>query len=298
MSRTPTLLLVDDEPTNVALLARIFDPDYEILAATSGTRALALAVEQIPDLILLDVVLPDMDGYQVLKTLKQHPITSDIPVIFVTARNDHVDEAHGLELGAVDYVTKPISPLVVQMRVRNHLELKRARDLLARQAHFDTLTGLANRRHFDEKMETELRRSHRMREPLSLILIDVDHFKQFNDRYGHQAGDDCLREVAGAIAGSLNRPADLAARYGGEEFACVLPGSALDGAERVAEAVRLAILGLNIPHVGSPHLNVTASLGVASCRPDPDTAARTLIQTADACLYKAKASGRNRYSSA
>ncbi|WP_255412101.1 diguanylate cyclase [Desulfonatronum sp. SC1] len=209
------ILVVDDEPVNIELIADIFDRDHEILFAVNGEQALKVAAASIPDVILLDVMLPGMDGFEVCARLKADALTRDIPVIFITGLGDTAAETKGLELGAMDYIAKPINPPVVRMRVGNQIELKRARDQLARLASTDGLTGLANRRRFDETLAQENARHVRSRERVTLIMLDIDHFKLFNDTYGHVRGDECLRSVAGVLKAALHRATDLAARYGG-----------------------------------------------------------------------------------
>lgn len=213
--KLPCLLVVDDQPINIQALYRIFAPDHRVLMATSGAKALALCKEDPPDLILLDVVMPDMDGHEVCIRLQADEATRNIPVMFVTSHTDTDEETRGLQLGAVDFIAKPVNPAVVRARVKTHLTLKAQSDLLRQMVFIDGLTGVANRRCFDERFENEWRRSVRGGMPLALLMLDVDHFKRFNDRYGHQAGDQCLRQVASAIAGGLRRPGDLVARYGG-----------------------------------------------------------------------------------
>ncbi len=299
MSDKPAILVVDDETINIELLAELLEDDYDVSFATGGEQALALAASDQPDLILLDVLMPDMDGYDVCARLKQDVTTSGIPVIFITALGDTEAETRGLDLGAVDYVTKPISPAIVRARIRNHIELKRARDTLARLATTDGLTGLANRRSFDDRLATEHRRLGRSGGVMSLILLDIDHFKLFNDTYGHLAGDDCLRQVGRALQGVVRRPADLAARYGGEEFACILPETDAAGAATIAEQIRAAIAALKIPHSASRTADhVTASLGVVTVTCVPDQAITDIVATADAGLYQAKEAGRNRVGTA
>jgi diguanylate cyclase (GGDEF)-like protein len=245
--------------------------------------------------ILLDVMMPKMDGYEVCTRLKTDPATADIPVIFITGMDETEAESRGLELGAVDYVTKPFKPVVVRARVHNHVELKRARDRLLALAATDGLTGLANRRRFDEALQSEWKRLQRTGSELGLIMLDIDHFKPFNDTYGHLAGDDCLRNVAGVLAGEMLRGPDVAARYGGEEFACILPETTLAGAVAVAERIRAGIEALGIPHSGSKVVPVvTASLGVISVLCTGVTRPEDLLLAADACLYRAKSEGRNR----
>ncbi|NPV86885.1 MAG: PleD family two-component system response regulator [Anaerolineae bacterium] len=294
MDGQKTILIIDDTPANIEVLAEVLGLEYEILFATSGAEGLHIASEQLPDLILLDIMMPEMDGYEVCYRLKQEPLTQNIPVIFVTALNEEVNEAKGLEAGAIDYITKPIRPAIVRARVRNHMELKRYRDLLERMAHLDGLTGIANRRQFDRFLRQEWRRSLRNQSPLSLIMIDIDHFKLYNDTYGHLAGDDCLRQVAKALEGTLLRPADLVARYGGEEFACILPETDLSGATVIAYRLKENVEALNIPHSSSPTApHITISLGTTTLTAKRGLSPDAMIGTADRLLYQAKASGRN-----
>ena len=209
--------------------------------------------------------------------------------------NEVEDEARGLEVGGLEYITKPINPAIVKARVRIHLELKRQRDLLQTISMIDGLTGIANRRRFDEALEREWRRCHRSGAQLSLILIDVDFFKNYNDHYGHLAGDECLKRVAGAMAGQIRRGADLVARFGGEEFACLLPETAEEAAHLMAVKLLECVSDLGIPHACSAAADhVTISLGVASLTPEGDEPPSQLIDLADRSLYHAKQHGRNR----
>ncbi|GAB0057071.1 Response regulator PleD [Candidatus Magnetaquicoccaceae bacterium FCR-1] len=290
-----TILIVDDESINIAVLTDILEERYEILFATDGKKAMELAKTAQPDLILLDVKMPGMDGHEVCARLKEERDTANIPIIFVTAMSDVNDEARGLELGAMDYITKPVSPPVVKARVRNQIELKNARDQLMRLAITDGLTGLSNRRHFDGALEKEHQRLARSRGLLSLILFDLDHFKAFNDTYGHLAGDDCLRQVGGMVLQTLTRVADLGARYGGEEFVCLLPETSHDGAVVMAEKLRAGIQGLKIPHAKSSAAKmVTTSLGVVTVRCIAGRSPLHVVALADEQLYAAKSAGRNR----
>lgn len=293
--KLPCLLVVDDQPINIQALYRIFAPDHRVLMATSGAKALMLCKEDPPDLVLLDVVMPKMDGHEVCARLKEDEATRNIPVIFVTSHTDADEETKGLELGAVDFIAKPVNPAVVRARVRTHLTLKAQSDLLRQMVFIDGLTGVANRRCFDERLNTEWRRAARSALPLALLMLDVDHFKRFNDRYGHQAGDECLREVASAIKSGLRRPGDLVARYGGEEFVCILPGTDLDGALAVGVGIEQRVRGLRIEHADSDVSDaVTLSVGVAVSLPDRDGDPTRLLALADAQLYRAKHSGRGR----
>ncbi len=291
----PKILVVDDIPSNVHVLSRILKDDYDIYFATDGEKALDLVQTRLPDLVLLDIMMPGMDGYEVCARIKADPATHDIPVIFISAKSEVEDETRGLEVGAIDFITKPISPPIVKARVRNHLLLKRQTDLLRSLSFLDGLTGIANRRRFDESIAREWRRCARSRQPLSLILLDVDHFKSYNDHYGHQAGDECLRTVAAVLADRVKRTGDLVARYGGEEFVCLLPETEEEGAMQVAERLRSAVAESAIPHAhSSVASHVTISLGVATVIPNVEVAPATLTQTADQLLYQAKRGGRNR----
>jgi diguanylate cyclase (GGDEF)-like protein len=293
--RRPIVLVVDDIPTNIQLLGATLEDLAEILVATSGWQALELArSHQRPDLILLDVMMPGMDGYQVCQALQDDPWTRDIPVIFVTARSQEEDEAHGLEQGAVDYVTKPFSASIVRARVRTHLELKRNRDLLERLSYQDGLTGLNNRRRFDEYFVMAWRHAAREQAWLSLLMVDIDYFKGFNDAYGHLAGDECLRRIGGVLTSCAKRPLDIAARYGGEEFALVLPGTNLEGATAVGRRLLEDVRALEIVHRRSPaHPYVTVSAGAAAAIPSDKAPFYRLIEEADKALYEAKDQGRN-----
>ncbi len=295
-SRAPqTLLLVDDVPANLdVLLEHLQDDQVRLLAATSGKDALRLALQDPPDLILLDVMMPGMDGYEVLCRLKDHTATREVPVIFVTAMSDSVDEARGLAMGAVDYIAKPFVVPVLKARVKNHLELKRKSDLLARLAQIDGLTGISNRRHLETRLSQEWDRCQRHGRPLSLVMIDVDHFKPFNDHYGHGQGDDCLRYVARVLSTSCRRSGDLLARYGGEEFVALLPDTTAEQAARTAEELRKAVQSLGIAHRYSSSADmVTTSLGVATVVPSKRSTADQLMEEADKALYLAKRAGRN-----
>jgi len=297
MEPQASILVVDDSPENLQVISAVLREHYKVRVAINGERALALATAaDPPDLILLDVMMPGMDGYEVCTRLKAHPATARIPVLFVSARDEEEDEARGLSLGAIDYIVKPIRPSIVQARVRNHIELKRSRDLLERLTTQDHLTGISNRRRFDDYLAMEWRRAAREQAPISLISIDIDHFKAFNDHYGHPRGDHCLVHVAQALAHCVTRPTDLVARCGGEEFACVLPATDSHGAERLAEQMRAGILAQGLEHAQSAtHSHVTISLGVATTVPRADEPVQALVDLADAALYEAKSAGRNRH---
>jgi diguanylate cyclase (GGDEF)-like protein len=289
------ILIVDDEPLNIEVMSGTLEELGDIMFATTGDEAVELAVREKPDIIILDVMMPGSDGYQVCRQLKETTGTENIPVIFATAMSDDTDEAKGFEAGAVDYVTKPIVAPVVLARVRNHLQLKRYRDYLETIAFIDGLTGVPNRRSFDQHIRAEWQRATRSNTELSLLLIDIDHFKQYNDTYGHQAGDACLTLVAKALSSSVHRPGDQVARYGGEEFVCVLPTTNLEGATQIGATLREAVNFLKIPHKSSSVCgHVTISIGGAMVTPDQSIEIGDLISAADANLYKAKQQGRDR----
>jgi diguanylate cyclase (GGDEF)-like protein len=297
--RQPVILLADDTPCNLVVLESALGDDYELLVAANGREAVEIALAETPDLILLDVLMPELDGFAACARLKADRRTAEIPVIFVTSLDQVADEARGLELGAIDFISKPFSEPVVKARVRNHIELKRQRDLLALLTFQDGLTGIANRRRFDQFLALEWRRGLRSGRPLSLVLMDLDHFKHYNDALGHLAGDDCLKRVAHAIMQGSGRPGDLAARYGGEEFACVLAETESGGAANVAEHIVRAIRDLAILHPNSAVAKVvTLSAGVATVVPRAGMDVETIIRTADRALYDAKDQGRNRVASA
>jgi diguanylate cyclase (GGDEF)-like protein len=290
-----TILIADDSKAVVGMLEAVLGEDYEILCASNGPRAVELAIEHLPDLILLDVVMPGIDGFEVCRRLKAEERTQRIPVVFLTGLNAVEDEQRGLELGAIDFISKPIQPAIVSLRVRNHMELKRYRDFLEDLSLVDGLTAIGNRRRFDEVLQAEWRRARRTRTSLGLILLDVDFFKSYNDHHGHAMGDDCLREVAATIAMLVRRPGDLCARYGGEEFAMILPQTDVFGAVTLAERIREAIMALAIAHpVSSVAPVVTVSIGAAACQPRADEAPEDLLRQADKRLYEAKKGGRNR----
>lgn len=304
------ILLVDDDPAAIQLLSRMLAEVGNLRFATSGEDALRLAHESAPDLVLLDAEMPGMSGFQILEELKADPMLADVPVIVVTSHSEPAFELTGFELGAADFIAKPVSAPLVVARVKTQLRAKRIADELRRIATVDVLTSVANRRGFDEALKHEWRRVRRAGEPLALLMIDVDHFKSFNDRYGHPAGDVCLRSVAQALVRASVRPADLVARYGGEEFVVLLPQTPRTGAEHVAHSVLDAVEALGIRHdASSAARHVTVSVGIAcyddasECWVAPSADSRTaelnarcspldLVRAADKALYHAKHSGR------
>jgi diguanylate cyclase (GGDEF)-like protein len=290
------ILVVDDAMENIRILHAALQDEHEVLFALDGPRGLELARTQHPDLVLLDALMPGMDGYALIKELQALPETADIPVIFVTALSSPEDETRALGAGAADFISKPVNAAVVRARVRTQLTVKRQRDALRALVLTDALTGVANRRAFDERLVAEWRRCGRIGLPVALILVDVDHFKLYNDFYGHPAGDNTLIQVAGAMRRAAGRTQDLVARYGGEEFAILLPQLDARGAVGVAKRLMLELERMAVPHAASPTAPyLTASMGIAGMVPGEHTIPADLVQVADVRLYQAKADGRNRY---
>lgn len=289
-----SILIVDDERLNRATLAELLQSQYQILLAKNGQMALDIARNECQQLalVLLDVSMPGMNGYEVLQHLRADDATAHIPVIFITGQSEESAEEYGLRLGAADYVSKPIRPAVLQARVKNQVDLFLQKRALERLAWADGLTGLANRRHFDEALDQAYRRSKRSGEHLGLALIDIDHFKQYNDHYGHMQGDDALRAVAHTMRQYAQRAGDVAARYGGEEFAFVSLGTP-DTLPQQMESLRQAITQLAMAHTSSPNGVLSVSIGVVVCAPLYQADVATLLQAADQLLYQAKAQGRN-----
>lgn len=293
--KSATVLIVDDEPANLHLLSETLTAQYSVIAAKSGEQALKRLESNSVDLILLDVEMPGMDGYQVIREIKNHADTQHIPVIFVTAKTEAEQEVLGLQLGAVDYISKPFQSEVVLARIHTQIQLKRKTEMLERLALVDGLTNLANRRRFDLVHVDEWKRAERSGNPITLIMADVDHFKQFNDKAGHTAGDQCLYRVANALQRSMGRPGDLVARYGGEEFAIIAPNTPIQGAEVLARRCVERVAALALPHPQSSVSDyVTLSVG-AVCAQSTEhlLPPEVMLSLADQCLYRAKAAGRN-----
>ncbi len=290
--------MVDDDSTVILSLRKMMAAAGRSLFATTGAQALVSAAQQKPDLILLDIELPDMDGLEVCRALKADSETSDIPVLVITSHTELGFEEKVFAAGAADYIAKPLIPAVVTARVKIHLGYRNALAQLSGLAYKDGLTGLNNRRSFDERFSQEWRRAQRQLQPLSLLMIDIDEFKKYNDAFGHQQGDVCLKSVAGALAAGLRRPADFVARYGGEEFAVVLPETSSEGAAVMAEQLLRTVEALGLAHArDAMRPTVTVSVGHATFEPRRDdtepTRASDLIRAADSALYQAKRSGRN-----
>ncbi|TDO97479.1 diguanylate cyclase domain-containing protein [Marinomonas balearica] len=290
----PTVLIVDDEKSNLRILSDILREDVSVILAKDGRQAIAKARQMKPDLMLLDVVMPGMDGFSVISELKRLPETSSIPVIFVSALSDVDSEANGLRLGACDYIHKPFHADIVKARVQLHLKLLQQRSMLERLSNIDPLTSVANRRKFDESLKVTWEQSQEQKFPFALVMIDVDYFKQYNDTFGHAAGDAVLEKVAAAIESCIDPEDDLVARYGGEEFVLVLTKKDEECTQRLTKACWNAVKELNIPHLREDSIeHITVSMGGVYCSPDSTSEPLEALGEADQLLYKAKQNGRN-----
>jgi len=289
-----TILVVDDQPVNIQAIYALLCDDYTVLAATSGEEALAVAMDSRPDLILMDIVMPGLSGLETCQQLKSHEDTAEIPVIFITASYSLEEENECWMSGGIDFISKPINPMTLKSRVKAHLMLKYQKDILLEMVYIDGLTGVFNRRYLDENLIKHIHLSKRAQRETCILLIDIDFFKQFNDRYGHVQGDDVLKKVASTIKREgLKRITDFVVRYGGEEFIVVLPETNEDGAKQVAERIRTAIQVLNLEHIDSPIGELTVSIGISGCLLQ-DASSYAVIEAADQKLYQAKISGRNK----
>ena len=294
-------MIIDDETLNIIVLTDILSKDYKISVVSDSRNALKSVERNKPDVILLDIIMPEKDGYDVITELKnsEDADVRETPVIFITGINDSIAEEKGLVLGAVDYITKPFSSHIVKLRIRNQIKMLEQLREIERLSMHDQLTGLPNRRFFESRLNAEWGRAHREDSPISLLLIDVDKFKGYNDAYGHQQGDLALKAVAKVFADTLKRSTDLAARWGGEEFIVLLPNTDGNGAAEIAEQVRANMEKIEIPllvndenaDIGAKH--ATVSVGVYTCVSGASITLNDFISKADTMLYKAKGEGRN-----
>jgi diguanylate cyclase (GGDEF)-like protein len=295
LSNKPKVLVVDDERLNLNALHGLLRDDYQIMAAISGEQGLKAALSGKPDLILLDITMPDMDGLEVCRRLKADPLTREIPVIFITGLTQEEDEVKGFGVGAVDYIPKPFNPVIVKARVKTHAQLKLQSDFLKALAYRDGLTGVANRRRFQDWALEELQRCARLDAAVVVFMIDIDHFKLYNDHYGHQQGDQCLKTVAQCLhEQAVEAGTGMIARYGGEEFVGLFrvtdASAALELGQKMVSRVQLAAL----PHHKSlTNPNVSISLGGCMATPPFNAALEDVLAQADAQLYDSKTSGRN-----
>jgi len=289
-----TVLITDDEKFNLDILGNILSPVYNVLISKNGTRALELAAQNKPDLILLDVVMPDMSGFDVIVKLKESNDTVNIPVIFITGLSDPADEEKGFFLGAVDYITKPFNKAIVKARVNTHIKIIDQMRTIERIGLIDPLTKVSNRRGFENRFNAEWGRAVREQTPISFMLMDIDKFKVYNDTYGHQQGDTALQAFAQTASDTVNRANDFVARWGGEEFVILLSNTDKKGAEEVAEHVRKNVEELTILTEDGDVTKVTVSIGLNSVIPDQNTSPDEFMKKADQALYTAKETGRNR----
>ena len=290
-----TILVIDDDRIALDLIMLTFNATATVLTALNSENGLEIAVNEQPDLILLDTLIQDVDGHEICSQLKSMPETENIPIIILSNSNQVEDELAALDKGAIDFVTKPVEAPILKARVANHLFQKRDRDQLKLMSSIDALTEVANRRRFDEYLHLEWRRAIRSKYPISLLMIDIDYFKSYNDTYGHQKGDECLKAVAGEIKHHLRRPSDMVARYGGEEFSVILPETPSYSASSLAKRIWSGVGNLNIEHTGSARVgHLTISVGAATTIPDENQSISQFIEISDKNLYKSKSEGRNR----
>ena len=289
-----TILIVDDEVANINVLIHLLRNQYALHVAKSGSIALEMAKSHQPDLILLDIIMPEMDGFLVLKKLREDESTKDIPVIFVTGLSSVEDEEKGLALEVADYISKPFVPSIVKLRVSNQIRMVNYLRTIEHMSMTDALTNLNNRRSFNEKLQQEWHRAVREGSSISLIMLDVDYFKKYNDTHGHQQGDKVLQAISEVFAETIKRSMDFTARWGGEEFAILLPATDLDGAVKVAEEIRVAVGDKEILLPDGSVSKVTVSCGVNEIKPGQDSDIDRFISDADKALYAAKEQGRNR----
>jgi diguanylate cyclase (GGDEF)-like protein len=293
----PTVLIVDDMTTNLLILSDLLKDEYQIKIAKNGQKALDIvhSSDEV-DIILLDIMMPDIDGYEVCRELKSNPKTKNIPIIFVTAKDNDADEEYGLNLGAIDYITKPFNKAIVRLRIRNHLELKLKSDLLEELSMYDGLTHIPNRRFFDEVFQSTYKEVKRENKSLAVLMIDIDFFKLYNDNYGHGKGDEALKKVAQALQITLKRPTDLVARYGGEEFVVLLKDISEENVKKIALNLLQAVQELQITHEYSKvEQIITISIGVAYKTASSLIKKVELLICADEALYDVKRTSRNNF---
>lgn len=290
-----SILIVDDDLTNVEVLSEILESEYELYIAEDGADAIEIASKFLPDVILLDIILPEMDGYEVITTLKRYERTRNIPVIFVTELNNEADERKGLMLGASDYIGKPFSSAIVELRVRNQIAIIEQLRTIEKLSMTDTLTGLPNRRSFDTRFKSDWGRAQRERIPMSILVVDIDNFKKYNDTNGHQQGDVALQALAEKLTESLKRSGDFVARWGGEEFIVLLPNTNSKGSRVLAERIRKNAEDMIIPCLeDGAGEKITVSIGATTKEYEDKITTTEFFSRADEALYKAKNDGRNR----
>lgn len=288
------ILIVDDERSNILALNHILKPTYATMVAIDGRTAIIIAKENLPDLILLDVVMPDMTGFEVLAELKWDARTRKIPVIIISGLDSAEDEETGFFLGAVDYITKPFHNSIVLARVKTHLQMSEYIREIERFGMMDPLTNIPNRRNFDHRIDVEWKRALREKEPLSILMVDIDKFKDYNDTYGHTQGDTLLQIIADVFVKSIKRGSDFVVRWGGEEFIVLLPNTDLPGAMELAERIRGNVERTPIPTPSGTNTFATVSIGVNRVVPTPSDTIVSFVDKADKAMYTAKNTGRNK----
>ncbi|MDR1701731.1 MAG: diguanylate cyclase [Sporomusaceae bacterium] len=294
MEQKNSVLVVDDSKLNRKILRDILEEEYTVYTAPDGPNALDITRQHLPDLIMLDVVMPEMDGFEVLASLKKSEETKNIPVLFITGLNKAEDEMKALAAGAVDYINKPFNNVVVKLRVRHQIKIVNQLRIIERLSLVDTLTNLPNRLSFNNRLSWEWQRAAREQRPVSILLLDLDKFKNYNDTYGHLAGDAVLRETAQRFRRELKRGDDFIARWGGEEFVALLANTGKEGAFIVAENLRAAIEGDPFPLSDGRMVKVTVSVGTNTQIPTSHSLSEKFIDQADKALYTAKNTGRNK----
>lgn len=291
--KNSTILIVDDDPLMIVAVSKALCDLGKVIFALNGIDALKVVNEQLPDIILLDVGMPEMDGFEVCAALKANKKTSSIPIIFITSHSENGFEERVFEQGAADYINKPINPRVMVARTTLQLNYANALKELEYLSLTDKLTGLHNRRSFDEKFDLEFKRARRSKLPISVLMIDIDQFKKYNDHFGHIVGDSCIQRVSEILLNAIRRPADFTARYGGEEFVVVLPDTDRKGAEHFAEGLLQDVIKSQIPHAPTANRKmVTVSIGYYSVLPTIGDKAIELLDIADTALFQAKNKGR------
>jgi diguanylate cyclase (GGDEF)-like protein len=289
-----SLLIVDDDKSSLMMLSDILKNDYTVRVAPDGASAIRIAEQFLPDLILLDIIMPDMDGFQVFKTLRNSEKTAQIPIIFITCLSDNDDEKKGLALGAVDYISKPFDDTIIKLRIQHQIQIVNQMRTIEQLSIMDQLTDIPNRRNFNNRLKSEWGRAIRENLPLCLLMIDIDHFKEYNDTYGHQQGDKVLYLIAQTINQTIKRSSDFAARWGGEEFAVLLPNLGYTGGLAMGETLRENVEQTELLLDNGDKTILTISVGVNAYTPTSSCSIDDFILGADKALYAAKNSGRNK----
>jgi diguanylate cyclase (GGDEF)-like protein len=289
-----SLLIVDDDKSSLMMLSHILQSEYAVRVASDGESAIRIAEKYLPDLILMDIIMPGMDGYQVFTALHNLEKTAPIPVIFITGLKNSDDEKKGLKLGAADYISKPFDDMIVKLRVQHQIQIINQLRTIEELSMIDQLTGIPNRRNFDNRLRAEWGRAIRETAPISLLMIDIDHFKNYNDTYGHQQGDKALCTIAQVLIQSLRRASDFAARWGGEEFGVLLPNTDSLGGMEIAEQIRESAEASEVFCDDGYLTKMTISVGINAHVPSPTCSIEEFILRSDKALYSAKNTGRNK----